>query len=166
MPCKIGWRGCRLGEVQRNGRAARCGATRISSRAEQEKKGSRDKISQYDIVLIVDQQRNCLPPSISASLAASRFNEAAGQVNPALSGLCAGHCLALVIPIDHSELGRRTPAVSLLHTRTTGNLMHTTDIYLTKAAQSNATAVCEIPTAEDKIPRYCGFSLNIWVAAA
>ena len=115
MPCKIGWRGCRLGEVQRNGRAARCGATRISSRTEQEKKRksrqdqpirhSTDCRSTAELFATINARQVLQPRDLMRRVDRSSL--------PCLA--CVPGTALLVIPIDHSELGRRTPAISLLH---------------------------------------------------
>ncbi|KAH8782941.1 hypothetical protein F5883DRAFT_134011 [Diaporthe sp. PMI_573] len=47
---------------------------------------------------------------------------------------CVPGTALLVLPIDHSEIGRRKLAISLPHN---GNLMHAADIYLTKTIQSD-----------------------------
>lgn len=95
-----------------NGRAATCGAARISSRTEREKKQSQDNISQYDIALIVDQ-RKCLPPSMlmfrQVLQPRDLMRRLYRSILPCLA--CVPGTALLVIQIDHSgSVAERSPS--------------------------------------------------------
>lgn len=162
MPCKIGWRGCRLGEVFRNGRAARCSAARISSRTEQEKKQSQDKISQYDMTL------PCRSAELFATVTARHVLQPRDlmrrldrSILPCLA--CVPGTALLVIPIGHSKSVAEgwsspcyTPARRESHA-CDGHYLKT--ISPRQPNQTVATA-CKISTVEDNICSCSGFPVE------
>lgn len=105
MPCKIGWRGCRLVELLSPGMVGLHGAVaaRISSRAEQEKKQSREPNQP------IRHNCACRSAGLFATVDARQVLQPRDlvrrveQVNPALSGLQIPGTALLVLPIDHSE---------------------------------------------------------------
>lgn len=162
MRCKIGWRGCRLGEVFRIGRAASCSAARISSRTEREEKQSQDKISQYDMTL------PCRSAELFATVTARQLLQPRDlmrrldrSILPCLA--CVPGTALLVIPIDHSESVAEgwpspchTPAQRESHAAD-GHYLKT--ISLRQPNQTVAT-VSNISTVEDNICSYSGFPVE------
>lgn len=119
----------------------------------EEKKKSKDKISQYDIALSVDQ-RKCLPPSILGKALQPRelMRRLHRSIMPCLA--CVPGTALLVLPIDHSgSVAERrsspcyTPAQRESAVRD-GRYLETIS---PRQPNQMVVTVCNISTVEDNI---------------